>query len=325
VVLDLHAAAGCQNGFDNGGILNVCDWHTKEEYIDHSVELLGRLAERYRAEPALFAFEVLNEPRWDVPTEIPQALLRARLRGDPGALPPTVGVMFHDGFRDWREYLGFMNAPPYENVWFDVHRYQCFTPEDLEADIYEHLRKTVVDLRAEADAIGRELGLPTVCGEWSLGLKLQEVSLWADGPTTHPLEGLDAFQQEVALRGYAAAQLLTFERYRGWFFWNYKTETTPAWCLREAVARDLHRRFNVEVDPDLVLIVPGGKVTMYAAIRLFGEPGAEILYPDPGFPIYRSMIEHTGATRFRCRSARRTALPSLPRRRWPSSPPRPGS
>ncbi|MGD9522130.1 MAG: glycoside hydrolase family 5 protein, partial [Tepidiphilus sp.] len=57
VVLDLHAAAGCQNGFDNGGILNVCDWHTKEEYIDHSVELLGRLAARYRAEPALFAFE----------------------------------------------------------------------------------------------------------------------------------------------------------------------------------------------------------------------------------------------------------------------------
>ncbi|GLK79385.1 pyridoxal phosphate-dependent aminotransferase [Methylopila turkensis] len=66
--------------------------------------------------------------------------------------------------------------------------------------------------------------------------------------------------------------------------------------LREAVARDLNRRFGVEVDPDLVMIVPGGKVTMYAAIRLFGEPGAEILYPDPGFPIYRSMIEHTGAT-----------------------------
>ena len=66
--------------------------------------------------------------------------------------------------------------------------------------------------------------------------------------------------------------------------------------LREAVARDLNRRHGVEVDPGLVLIVPGGKVTMYAAIRLFGEPGAEILYPDPGFPIYRSMIEHTGAT-----------------------------
>ena len=44
------------------------------------------------------------------------------------------------------------------------------------------------------------------------------------------------------------------------------------------------------------MIVPGGKVTMYMAILMFGEPGAEILSPDPGVPIYRSMIEFTGAT-----------------------------
>ena len=66
-------------------------------------------------------------------------------------------------------------------------------------------------------------------------------------------------------------------------------------ALREAVAADLDRRFQAEVSPDNVLIVPGGKVTMFAAILMFGEPGAEILYPDPGFPIYRSMIEYTGA------------------------------
>jgi aspartate aminotransferase len=66
--------------------------------------------------------------------------------------------------------------------------------------------------------------------------------------------------------------------------------------LREAVAADLHKRFNVEVSPEGVMIVPGGKVTMFMAILMFGEPGAEILYPDPGFPIYRSMIEYTGAT-----------------------------
>lgn len=65
--------------------------------------------------------------------------------------------------------------------------------------------------------------------------------------------------------------------------------------LREAVAGDLHRRFGAEVNPDNVLIVPGGKVTMFAAILMFGEPGVDILYPDPGFPIYRSMIEFTGA------------------------------
>jgi aspartate/methionine/tyrosine aminotransferase len=65
--------------------------------------------------------------------------------------------------------------------------------------------------------------------------------------------------------------------------------------LREAVAADLHARFKVEVSPDSVMIMPGGKPTMYMAIVMFGEPGAEILYPDPGFPIYRSMIEYTGA------------------------------
>jgi aspartate/methionine/tyrosine aminotransferase len=66
--------------------------------------------------------------------------------------------------------------------------------------------------------------------------------------------------------------------------------------LREAVAADLYKRFHVTVSPDEVMIMPGGKPTMYMAILMFGEPGAEILYPDPGFPIYRSMIEYTGAT-----------------------------
>ncbi len=65
--------------------------------------------------------------------------------------------------------------------------------------------------------------------------------------------------------------------------------------LREAVAADLKRRLDVEVDPGLVLVVPGGKVTMFFAIMMLGEPGAEILYPNPGFPIYESVIRYSGA------------------------------
>src|ERR1700682_1835067 len=65
--------------------------------------------------------------------------------------------------------------------------------------------------------------------------------------------------------------------------------------LREAVAADLAKRFGAKVSPDEVMIMPGGKPTMFMSILMFGEPGAEILYPDPGFPIYRSMIEYTGA------------------------------
>jgi aspartate aminotransferase len=74
------------------------------------------------------------------------------------------------------------------------------------------------------------------------------------------------------------------------------TPATGIPVLREAVAADLHKRFSVGVSPDEVMIMPGGKPTMFMAIMMFGEPGVEILYPDPGFPIYRSMIEFTGAT-----------------------------
>jgi aspartate/methionine/tyrosine aminotransferase len=65
--------------------------------------------------------------------------------------------------------------------------------------------------------------------------------------------------------------------------------------LREAVAADLHRRHGVTVDPGCVLIVPGGKVTMFFAILMFGEAGSEIMYPNPGFPIYESAINFSGA------------------------------
>ena len=74
------------------------------------------------------------------------------------------------------------------------------------------------------------------------------------------------------------------------------TPSVGTLACREAVVRRTHRTTGVEVSPERVMIVPGGKVTMFAAILMFGEPGAEILYPDPGFPIYRSMIEFTGAT-----------------------------
>ena len=65
--------------------------------------------------------------------------------------------------------------------------------------------------------------------------------------------------------------------------------------LRESVARDLATYRGVNVTPDRIVIVPGGKVTMFFAILMFGEPGVDILYPNPGFPIYQSVIEFTGA------------------------------
>lgn len=238
VVLDLHAAPGCQNGFDNGGIKDVCEWHTRLEYREHSLDVLERMARRYRDHPALYAIELLNEPRWDVPTDYLKAYyIDAYQRIRRHCAAERVAVMFHDGFRSFREYQCLLKGPEFANVIFDVHRYQCFAREDIDLDIYGHMHKAIDEWRGEGEAIDAELGLPSVCGEWSLGMDLQEVSLWADGPFNSALDGLDPFQRTLALRAYGTAQLVTFENLLGWFFWSYRTETTPAWSLRDAVDR----------------------------------------------------------------------------------------
>ncbi len=64
---------------------------------------------------------------------------------------------------------------------------------------------------------------------------------------------------------------------------------------REAVSRKIKSLYNANIDPERIIIMPGGKPTMHYAISFFGEPNSEIIYPDPGFPIYQSMINFTGA------------------------------
>ena len=64
---------------------------------------------------------------------------------------------------------------------------------------------------------------------------------------------------------------------------------------RQAVSKKIKKLYNANIDPERIVIMPGGKPTMFFAITMFGEPGAEIIYPDPGFPIYESMINFTGA------------------------------
>ena len=64
---------------------------------------------------------------------------------------------------------------------------------------------------------------------------------------------------------------------------------------RQAVTRKIKKLYNKDMSPERVMIMPGGKPTMYYAIQMIGEPGAEIVHPTPGFPIYESMINYTGA------------------------------
>src|SRR6266508_3989137 len=65
--------------------------------------------------------------------------------------------------------------------------------------------------------------------------------------------------------------------------------------LREAVAAYLHARRGLTVDPAQVIVTPGAKPIMFYALLALLDDGDEAIYPDPGFPIYASMIEFAGA------------------------------
>lgn len=78
------------------------------------------------------------------------------------------------------------------------------------------------------------------------------------------------------------------------------THSKGIMVLREAVIADLIKRHGSSpmlnrLSPDRIMIVPGGKVTMFQAITMLGGKGREIIYPDPGFPIYKSLIDYSGA------------------------------
>ena len=65
--------------------------------------------------------------------------------------------------------------------------------------------------------------------------------------------------------------------------------------LREAIARNVAETRGVSVSPDRVVVTPGAKPIMFFVILALGQRGSEIIYPNPGFPIYESMIRFTGA------------------------------
>ena len=223
ILVDLHCAPGCQNGFDNGGIEGVVDWHRNPQYVDFTILTLERLAERYGHRRALWGIETLNEPRWSVPDgTLVDFDLRAYAAIRRHCPPENGAVVFHDGFRGNRirkVFGGKMVGPAFSNVVLDVHRYQCFLPWLKLLGPAGNVRHAEGPLAREICAL-QETAYRTICGEWSLA---------TGGSRT------DAQRQ-----AFASAQLHAFENCQGNFFWTYKIESgNPAWSLRDAVGQGL--------------------------------------------------------------------------------------
>ena len=223
VLIDLHCAPGCQNGFDNGGLEEVVDWHKRPEYVDFTILTLERLAERYGRREALWGIETLNEPRWDVPDDVLLYFNRRAYEAIRKHCPPENGaVVIHDGFRGTRiaeVFGGRFREPEFSNVVLDAHRYQCFDDDLRSLDAAGNVRQAEGPLAKELHSL-QESVYWTICGEWSLG---------TGGSRTD-----DEHQ------AFFHAQKRAFENCQGSFFWSYKIESgNSAWSLRDAVERGL--------------------------------------------------------------------------------------
>ena len=65
--------------------------------------------------------------------------------------------------------------------------------------------------------------------------------------------------------------------------------------LRQAISRNIGQTRGIEVSPDQVVVTPGAKPIMFFTILALAQRGGEVIYPNPGFPIYESMIRFCGA------------------------------
>lgn len=222
VLLDLHGAPGSQNGNDHSGRSGPIEW-PRPENVAHTLDVVERLAQFCARYDNLLGVELLNEPGWAVPLDVLKDYYAKGYERVRRHIPPArAGVWIHDGFRG-QSWADTLQPPAYQNVILDTHPYQCFTPEDRKRPLAEHIRVAAVDRARQMDDMQKQLW---VCaGEWSLALP----------PET--MAGLTGFARDTALRAYANAQLLSFERSHGWFFWSYKTPTSAEWSFRDSVAR----------------------------------------------------------------------------------------
>ena len=77
--------------------------------------------------------------------------------------------------------------------------------------------------------------------------------------------------------------------------WTHYGPSAGLPTLREAIADDVSKSRRVKVAPEEVVVVPGGKPIIFFTITALVEEGDEVIYPNPGFPIYESMINFLGA------------------------------
>lgn len=254
ILIDLHTVPGSQNGTDNAGICGICQWHTKTEYVDYTLAVLEKMAEKYGNHSALWGIEVLNEPMCcdtkasaflnigllqqhykpvdmdaaknnsNFTLEFLQNFYREAYARIRRFMPVDKCVVFHDAF-DLDLWESFLNGNGIENVVLDTHQYLQsveYTMAHKNADTYKaYLEGLAQKIQATAQKV------PLILGEWNI----QNI---ADG-----LDAMSAGEKEALFHTIQEGFMEAMKDCIGWFYWSYKLYTDdPAldgWDLCKAM------------------------------------------------------------------------------------------
>ena len=225
VVVDVHAAPGCQNGFDNGGLQGIIDW-PKGDNIDKTLMFIEDLATRLKGHDEVVGLQLLNEPHVSLDLTLIQDFYLKGYALVRSILGNKVSVIFHDGFRLY-EWDSFFKKFPFKNVYLDTHMYHVFGAINEHASMDELSRFYLERRLKPIQEISKTI--PLIIGEWSNPLLSEQFNYKADELT-----------QKADRRWLFNQQLSIYNQAHGWFFWNYKLsnealKTHPGWSFRHMV------------------------------------------------------------------------------------------
>lgn len=264
ILIDLHTVPLSQNGFDNGGISGVCRWSQTPEEVDFVLNLLEKLAARYKGRKGLFGItpvnEPITEPMWttmDVPNRYKAADPELAQRSAPNSMEflrdfytraydriaPYLGegqyVVFHDAFR-LKEWKDFLTQAKYQGkVILDTHQYLMVAeaqgcPQTL-AGYVKFIEEVWAKDLAEVQAY-----VPVVVGEWcvfnsyAVGMDTKGGQSVLNGiDFSENKESFTPEQKKTIYQTLANAHLNAWQNGSGYFYWSYKllldTVNEPNW------------------------------------------------------------------------------------------------
>ena len=218
VLVCLHGAPGSQNGHDHSGRVGKANWYKNAVYRERTIDILERLATRYRDRACFWGIELMNEPK----TALFQLKLREFYHQAYARLAvivrPETAIVFSDAFtpRLLNAAIGATKPP----VIMDVHWYHFAFWAHKWAPVEWYWRLVVSHGRLLKRLTVQQ---PVIIGEWSGVLSHQ-------GLRRYPSDQHEALQQAHIQR-----QLRAYSKARAWFYWTYKTEASGIWNYRSLV------------------------------------------------------------------------------------------